>query len=142
MGAVGIDLHKREREYEQLTLSDENVVKYLILYRSKVDVTYGANVNINIYQAGDIFEFNQELIALYTSLDALIKDIKIKDKDQEFLRLIFEGHEISDIIELYNFPRMTAYRTLNRIVEKIVTENHNSWKRAIEKQGDITYGTK
>lgn len=135
MGAVSIDIHRREREYEPLTLSDEHVVKYLILYRSKVDVTYGANVNINIYQAGDIFEFNQELISLYTSLDILINDIKIKEKDQEFLRLIFEGHEISDIIEDFNYPRKTAYRTLIRIVDKIVEANHNSWKRAMKKQG-------
>lgn len=135
MGAVGIDIHRREREYEQLTLSDENVVKYLILYRSKVDVTYGANININIYQAGDIFEFNQELISLYTSLDILISNIKIKDKDQEFLRLIFEGNEITDIIKLYNFPQKTAYRTLTRIVDKIVEANHDSWKLAMSKQG-------
>lgn len=135
MGAVSIDLYKQEREYGQLTLSDLSVVKYLILYRSKVDVTYGADANINIFQAGDVFVFNQELIALYTSLDTLIKDIKIKDKDREFLRLIFEGHEISDIIEIYDFPRKTAYRTLNRIVDKIVEANHESWKLAMNKQG-------
>lgn len=135
MGAIGIDIYRREREYEPLTLSDENVVKYLILYRSKVDVTYGANVNINIYQAGDIFEFNQELIALYTSLDTLIEEIRIKDKDKQFLQLIFDGHEIGDIIELYEFPRKTAYRTLTRIVDKIVEANLISWKVAMKKQG-------
>lgn len=134
MGAVSIDLYKKEREYEHLTLSDHSVVKYLILYRSKVDITYGASVNANIYQAGEIFEFNQELIALYISLDALIKDIKIKEKDSEFLKLIFEGYEIGDIIKEYDYPRKTAYRTLTRIVEKIVEANHDSWKNAFKKQ--------
>lgn len=135
MGAVSIDIHRKEREFEQLTLSDGHVVKYLILYRSKVDVSYGANVNINIQQAGDVFEFNQELISLYTSLDILIESIRIKEKDREFLRLIFEGHEVADIIDVYGYPRKTAYRTLKRIVDKLVEANYISWQVAMDKQG-------
>jgi hypothetical protein len=137
LGAVSVDVHKQEREYANLTLSDENVVKYLILYRSKVDVSYGANTNININQAGDTFEFNQELIALYASLDKLIGAISFKDRDEELLRLIFEGHSISDIIESYDYPRKTAYRTLDRIVSKIVDENDENWYYVMGNNGYI-----
>lgn len=137
LGAVSIDVYKKEREYRHLTLSDENVVKYLLLYRSKVDVCYGANTNININQAGDTFEFNQELITLYASLDKLIQKIKIKEKDELFLKLVFEGNDIADIINLYEFPRKTAYRTLERIVTKIVDANDEGWKQTLEIQGII-----
>jgi hypothetical protein len=137
LGAVSVDVHKQEREYINLTLSDENVVKYLITYRSKVDVSYGANTNININQAGDTFEFNQELIALYASLDMLIESISFKEKDEEFLKLVFEGNSISDIIELYDYPRKTAYRTLDRIVSKIVDENDENWFYVMGKKGCI-----
>lgn len=127
MGAVSIDIHKKEREFKELTLSDEKVVRYLIQYRYKVDITYNVGVNINIYEAGDIFELNQELIALYASLDKLIDSINLKEKDRQFLELMFEGYSISDIVEMYDYTRMTAYRTLDRLVNRIVRENNERW---------------
>jgi len=132
LGSVAIDIHKREREFEHLTLSDENVVKYLILYRNKVDVGYGANTNIDINTAGDMFEFNQELICLYASLDKLIEKIDLNEKETQFLRLIFEGNTIADVINIHNlYPKKTAYRTLNRIVDAIVLENFTEWKSVL-----------
>ena len=129
MGSVSIDVHGKEREFRPLTLSDKNVVKYLILHRSKVDVVYHSNTNININQAGDVFEFNQELIALYASLDSIIKKIKLNSKEKEFLNMIFEGNTISDIIHIHKlYAQKTAYRTLNKIVDCIVDENFSNWK--------------
>lgn len=137
MGAVSIDIYRKEREYEHLTLSDENVVKYLILHRSKVDVLYGANNNININQAGDAFEFNQELIVLYASLDELIKKANLKDKELEFLKWIFEGFTIPDIVEVHKYARRTAYNTLDRIVLKMVECNKQDWFEVMETKGYI-----
>jgi hypothetical protein len=138
LGSVAVDIHKKEREFEHLTLSDHNVVKYLILFRNKVDVSYDANVNIDISQAGDMFEFNQELIALYASLDETIKNIKFRDKDAKLLELVFEGNSIPDIIKHYDYPQKTAYRILDRIVEKIVEENNILWKKSMVRQGYIS----
>ena len=133
MGAVSVDIHKKGREFEHLTLSDEDVVKYLILYRNKVDVAYGANTNIDINSAGDMFEFNQELICLYASLDNVIDSIDLNEKELDFLRLIFEGNTISDVINVYKlYPKKTAYRTLNRIIDNIVEKNYKEWKRVLD----------
>ncbi|HZH60046.1 MULTISPECIES: hypothetical protein [Bacillus] len=132
MGSVAIDIHKKERDFKVLTLSDEMVVKYLILFRSKVDTSRLASVNINIDQAGDIFEFNQELISLYASLDKLIEKISFKEKDKQFLNLLFDGHSVSDIIENFDYPRMTAYRTLDRIIARIVDTNEEDWIKSIK----------
>jgi hypothetical protein len=138
LGAVSIDVHKKEREYAHLTLSDKDVVKYLILYRSKVDLVYGANININISQAGDIFEFNQELIVLYASLDKIISKLNLSDKEIAFLNLIFEGNTVADIIKVYKlFPKKTAYRTLDRLTARIVEENDSDWKNTMEGLGLI-----
>jgi predicted DNA-binding protein YlxM (UPF0122 family) len=137
MGAVGIDLHRNEREFQGLTLSDSNVVKYLILFRSKVDVGYGASTNININQAGDTFEFNQEIIALYTSLDVILKKCKMTKKQESTLKYLFDGHTIGDIAEYYKVNRVSAYRVLDRIVDKIVEKNDEDWKNAMVKQGYI-----
>src|SRR5205085_508220 len=104
-----------------------------ILYRNKVDVAYGANTNIDINSAGDMFEFNQELICLYASLDNVIDSIDLNEKELDFLRLIFEGNTISDVINVYKlYPKKTAYRTLNRIIDNIVEKNYKEWKRILD----------
>lgn len=143
MGAVSVDIHKGEREYKNLTLSDENVVKYLILYRSSVDVSYGANTNININQAGDMFEFNQELICLYASLDKIIERLNLNSREKKLIELIFEGNKISDIVNVksYGYAKKTAYRIFNKIVEKIIKENHDDW-HAVMKINDCITGLK
>lgn len=137
MGSVSVDIHKKEREYNNLTLSDENVVRYLILYRSSVDVGYGANTNININQAGDMFEFNQELICLYSSLDVILSKIELKEREKILLDLIFEGNTISDIVKNFGYAKMTAHRIFNKIVDKIVKENFIEWKKVMEKKDYI-----
>ena len=128
MGSVSVDIHKKEREFEHLTLSDESVVKYLILQRNKLDVGYGASTNININQAGDTFDFNQEVIALYASLDKVIDQCGFKDKSKKLIKLIFEGNTIRDICELEEeFNERATYYLLDRVVDKIVSTNNELW---------------
>lgn len=138
MGAVSIDVRRKEREYENLTLSDKNVVKYLILYRSKVDVSYNANTNIDIEKAGDIFDFNQELIALYSSLDITIKLCNFKQKQMKLLELLFEGNKIHDICNMdIGYKKSAAYDLFDRMVDKIVEVNNKLWKESMKVQGYI-----
>lgn len=138
MGAVSVDIHRGEREFKNLTLSDENVVKYLIQYRSKVDLLYSANMNINIEQAGDMFEFNQELIALYASLDSIISECRFKEKQLLLLELLFEGNTLSDICRMKKgFKKSATYDLLSRMVAKIVMVNNRKWLETMEKIGYI-----
>lgn len=138
MGAVSVDVHKKERDYQDLTLSDKNVVKYLILYRSKVDVVYSANTNINIEQAGDIYEFNQELIALYASLDVTIELCRFKEKQSKLLELIFEGHTLHDICNMdIGYKKSATYDLFDRMVNKVVEANDALWRESMERQGCI-----
>ena len=133
MGAVTIDILKKERGFETLNLADENVVRYLILFRDKVDFTYGTNMNGNYNQAGDSFEFNRELIALYVSLDEIIERCSFKEKELRFLKYLFEGYSISDVIEEKLYTSKTAYRTFDRMVEKINKINNDNWRKVIKK---------
>ena len=134
LGSVQVDIYKKEKEYKHLTLSDENVVKYLILYRSSVDVSYGANVNVNINQAGDMFDFNQELICLYASLDNLIKRLELKDKEKELIDLVFSGNTISDVVNSYGYARKTAYRIFNKVIDKVVKLNYEDWSYTVKRK--------
>lgn len=141
MGAVSIDVYRKEKEYRHLTLSDKTVVKYLIEFRSQLDVSYGANTNINIHVAGDTMDFNVELIALFASLDHILERVELKEKDRIFAGLLFEGHNIGDIIKHYGYARKTAYRTLDRIVEKVAEQNRQDWIACKQKQGYIEQDT-
>jgi hypothetical protein len=127
LGAVSVDIHKQEREYENLTLSDDNVVRYLILYRNKVDVSYGANTNININFAGDMFEFNQELICLYASLDETVKEAKLTERQTKLLELLYEGNTVKDASEILELKRNSVFEMLDRIVNRIVSTNNELW---------------
>ena len=136
MGVVSIDIEKNEREWHNLTLSDFDTVKYLILYRHKVDVVYNASVNINIYQAGDTFDFNKELIAMYASLDNIVEQCKFKDKQKELLRLIFEGNTLQDVCKMdIGFKKSATYELFDRMIIRIVEANNNDWSRCMFANG-------
>ena len=127
MGKVTVDIYSKEYEFKRLSLSDENVVKYLILFRSKVDIFSGISTNLDINQAGDMFEMNQELIALYASLDDIIKSIDWKPDERLFLELIFEGYSISEIIDDGFFKKSKSYRMRDNIVRKICEKDYDIW---------------
>lgn len=128
LGAVPIDVRRKEREYENLTLSDKNVVKYLILYRSKLDTLY----------AGGTVEFNQELIALYASLDVIIELCKFKEKQIKLLNLLFDGNKIYDICNMnIGYKKSATYDLLDRMVDKIVEVNNQLWKESMKVRGYI-----
>lgn len=139
MGVVSVDIYKKDREYKNFTLSDKNVVKFLILNRSKLDVTHGANTNINIKEAGDTFEFNQEMVAMYASLDKTVEKSKLTKKQLILIELIYSGHSINDASKILNLELSAkgAYRMLDRIVDKIVSENNEMWFYTTAKNGFI-----
>lgn len=131
MGTVSIDIHKKERDFRLLTLADENVVKYLVQFRSKVDFSYGANTNINIYQAGDFFDFNTELLVLYASLDDIVKVCNFKDKSNKLLELLYQGNTLQDICAMdIGYARSATYELFDRIVKKIAITNNLMWKNS------------
>lgn len=138
MGSLSIDTQKKEREYGDVTLSDKDVVKYLILYRSKVDVVYNATKNVNLDKAGDVFDFNQELIALYASLDVLIEKCSFKDKQLMLLKLIFEGNTVPDICNMdIGYTKSATYRLLDSMISRILQTNHKMWIKSMKTQGYI-----
>lgn len=137
MGSVAIDTKKKEREFEHLTLSDENVVKYLILYRSKVDTTYGANTNIEINSAGETFDFNQEIIALYASLDKAIEQASLTEKQERLLEILYEGNTVNDASLILEQSRIAVFKMLERIVKKIVDADNQMWYYTMGKNGLI-----
>lgn len=125
----------RNSEYENFTLSDKNVIKYLILYRSKLDLLYNSNVN-SINEAGDLFKVDQEIIVLYASLDSIIEQCNFNKKQLKLLDYIFQGNTIYDIYNMnVGYGKSATYEMLNKIINRIIMVNNNNWKLSMIKQG-------
>lgn len=137
MGSVSIDIKKKEREYQHVNLSDDDTIKYLISYRSKLDKAYGAYSNIEINQAGDNFDFNQEIIVLYASLDKLVEQTVLTKKQRKLLHMLYEGHTIPDIVELTESDSSATYQMLDRLAGKIADTNNDLWHYMMGHKGKL-----
>lgn len=141
MGALSVDINKKERDYKDMNLSDRNVVKYLILSRSKIDVAYNTVQNTSIEQSGGVFEFNQELISLYASLDSTIELCNFKEKQSNLLKLLFEGYTLYEVWNDMDmgYSRSATYDLFNRMLDKIVELNNSLWRKSMKSQGYIKW---
>lgn len=131
-------MKNREIDFINFTLSDKNAVKYLILYRSKIDFSYNVNTNLDINEAGEVFEVNQEIIALYASLDETIEKCNFKNKQLKLLNLLFQGNIVQDVCNMnIGYGSSATYDLLNRIIDRIVDKNYELWKNSMKSQGYI-----
>lgn len=131
MGHVKIDIHKRELPFQNLTLSDVNVVKWLILYRDKID-QYFLNQTDNFYDhAGNVKALNQELIALYASLDHLIERCNFSEKQLAMIKYLECGYGFNEL-PMFKDVSM-ARKSFNTVCKRIVKENEWLWKVYVHK---------
>lgn len=113
--------------YLHMTLSDINVVKYLLKNRYNIDAYY-KSVQDNYYNhAGIVGNVNQELISLLASLDNIVSEIKITKKQKEILNLLEQGYTYSDIGKMTNRGRSTVSEIFNNLCDNIVKNNKERW---------------
>jgi len=142
MGMVKIDIHKDELFYEQLTLSDPNVIRFLIEYRYKYDPYYMMEQERDINVAGNAKPLIQEAIALYASLDETIKKCKFKKRQLDLIKYVEMGYELSEIPKIddrFNQNR-SIYAMFNNIIKKIKAVNDEQWYISVYKhklQGEL-----
>lgn len=130
IGAVSIDIHRAEREFNNLNLSDINVVKYLLIYRDKVDIYMDAEIDRHYNNAGVAKNVNQELIHLYAALDMLIKSCGFNSEQLELIRKVSIGYTFKDIAEMSSEAPATPQNVKRRfetICKTIVSMNNEVW---------------
>lgn len=131
---VKIDIHKGELFYEQMTLSDPNVIKLLIKYRYKYDPYYMIEQERHFDVAGDVKPLNQEAIALYAALDETIKKCRFKKRQLDLLRYVEMGYEFADIRRIDDrYSNYSLSRMFDSIINKIAGINKYEWKIYIHK---------
>ncbi|WJJ55253.1 hypothetical protein QB910_000009 [Dabrowskivirus KKP3916] len=128
MGSVKIDIHKAEHQYHRVTFSDTECIKGLIRFRSKLDPYQDIKVNRNEDQAGDIRDFNQELVVLYLDLDNLIKETKLTYKHMNLLKKLMAGWTEADIAEELGVTEEAVIQQFDTIANNIKKTNDIKWK--------------
>lgn len=129
IGSVKIDLNKSERDFKILSLSDINVVKWLILYRDKIDLYYGERTDNFYDHAGNVKELNKELVNTYVCLDELIVKCKFKEEQMALLKLLFMGYTFKDIEDA---TKIATSRTIKKrfmsMCKSISEMNDRLWR--------------
>lgn len=106
------------------------------MYRSKTDYSYSSNINIDIDGSAEAFEVNQEIIALYASLDSVIERCNFNKRQLKLLELIFKGNIIQDICNMnIGYKKSATYELFNRMIKRIVDENNKVWRESMIKKG-------
>lgn len=125
MGAASIDIYKAEREFHNLNFSDTNVIKWLIVYRDKVDVYYGAERDTHYNNAGNVKYVNQELIHIFAYLDELIKQCDFTQEQLKLIHFVSIGYTFKDIEE--QSDRKNVKRRFEAICKVISQMNNELW---------------
>ena len=133
MGAVKRDIHKLERRFEDINLSELDVVKWLIMYRDKVDTYKDAQINRDIDVAGDIDDFNVSLINLYIHLDSMIEKANLNEGQKALINLLSIGYTQEEIAEILKSTQQSVSKKFDTICSKIVETNNYYWKLYVHK---------
>ena len=132
MGSTKIDLHSKERFYQDLTLSDIDVLQLLIEYRYKYDKYVGHESNNMFTEAGEVVDVNVEVIATYASLDQLIKQCEFSKEQMKILEMIEQGYVMKEIaIELGLRDESNIRQRLNKIVRDVAKMNERNWRKSV-----------
>lgn len=129
IGSVSIDVKKHERDFYNLNLSDPHVVKWLIMYRDKVDSHFDSYIDNFYDNAGLVKPFNQELVHTYVYLDTLIEECCFGEKQSKIIHYLSMGYTFKDIMEETNESTVQNIKQrFEYICKKVANENNRSWE--------------
>lgn len=134
IGSVKVDIHKAERQFEIITFSDVDCIKGLIKYRSLVDKYRGAehgvvsSIHTHFDTASVTGNVNQELIAVYVTLDELLAKCNLNVKQRYIIQKLMDGYNEYDLAEQFKCDARNIASTLNTVCNRIKKINDLDWK--------------
>lgn len=137
MSMCKIDTIKNEREYASMSISEPDVVKWLIFYRDKYDSNFkGGDVELpnDLVSAGEIEDLNRELIVLYADLDKLIEQCDFDKSQLALIKLLYIGYEFQEIADLRGVTYKAIQKRFDTIVNKIVKVNRRNWSLYVHRK--------
>lgn len=122
-------------DFEYCPLSEERVVRLLIIGRSKLDKNYDmlsyVKENGIPQLTGEASVVNEDVLCTYVDLDALISTCGLSDLEYYVVIESMKGYMLSDIAEDTGKYPAAIKGAFSSAVEKIVVENNRRWKKAM-----------
>lgn len=131
MGSVKRDIHKKERPFESVSISDPDTIAGLLHFRYKFDPCFMNDQDNYFDVAGNAQDVNGEAITLYISLDEAIKEANLSEIQSYVIEKIAEGYGFSEINGMSYSHAKSIFDTACR---KIAEANYRLWKIYIHKQ--------
>lgn len=128
MGATKIDIHKGERDWDNVNESSLESIKGMLKYRYKFDPIFNVNESmIKDVQNGE-YSINYQAINTYATLDKHIEKANLTDTQLEVLDLYQRGITEQVIADELGKTQNTIYNILKTICKKIYNEAYEEWK--------------
>lgn len=131
MGKCRVDIHKEERQYHNISFSDIDVIKGLLLFRHKLDLFNRYGEDPNQMDAAYWKNVNQEAIVLYADLDVLISKCNFSPSQMAVLNLIGYGFEFDDISDYVGIEVKRIRSIFNSCCKRILQHNNRDWMTTI-----------
>ena len=130
MGAVKIDIHKNNYEWQYANLSTIESIRGLLKYRTYYDTLYSHPRDIyNCFDSHiDAQTLCEEIICLYIWLDDMIKKANLTKTQKGIINLYMGGYNESDIVEKLNISRQSVNGTIKSACQRILKAVEENWK--------------
>jgi len=133
MGSVHMETYAQGRgnhEFDYLKLTDESVLKNLILNRRKLDLYYDLDVDNarNIYSASECTIFYENILILYMDLDNLIKKTRLTKLQRWLVGELMYGYDFNDIIEDKGLDINNIYLSFEKAIYRLRYQAEENWK--------------
>lgn len=118
-------------EFDNLNLTDETVLKNLILNRRKLDLYHDLDINGNTSISDDCSIFYENILIMYMDLDDLIKKTRLTKLQRWLVNNLMYGHSFEDIVELNKEKEINIinlYSIFNKAVYNLKCQAEENWK--------------
>ncbi len=106
-----------------MTLSEESTIASLIKARQVLDPC--------CHHRYCGYQLQETMLCLYASLDSLIQQTMLTDKEREIIGWYMQGCAAKEISETMGVSRQAVSKTMHKAVRKLVAQNHAEWLKCV-----------
>lgn len=121
-----MDLHEAGRPWDYVSLSDDQVIKGLLMFRDKLDIYYCFSLkDCRTHDARDI---NESLICLYADLDELIRSCRFDQIQLWIITWISCGYRFNEIGAQLGTEGRIISTLFTQMCKRIARQHEYQWR--------------
>jgi hypothetical protein len=127
------------QEWYNISYSEIQTIKSLILYRSQFDALYEPKITYtnNPYVSNGVPIYREPVEVVYLDLEKLIEKCKFKDNQNKMIKMLMRGYIFRDIAEKFGWTMDNVQNEFERICRRIKEQNDTDWVAYAETSGKV-----